>query len=180
MTSVIILIIASAVVLLLALQRSSLVTKGEKVARSMTVNLKAYQEQFGERTDAQHYLKDVLADANRVDRYKPGGSGAIGMRLADGDLGGAALLTVGKVAVDGAIGLLGKVSKGLFRSGQRAVAGDGPKSEDQGKWEEAIRRELNTLLDLRRSAANLKTTMWAVGGGGAFVALIVFMSETIR
>ena len=177
MISLSILISIFVVVILLCIHRSSATTRGEKVAKSLTTNLKIYQELFGSRRDAQHYLKDVLDDANRIDHYKAGGTGAMGTRLAGGDVAGAALIGAGKVVVDGALGLLGKVSKGLFRSGQQVFTGDGPKSEDQLQWETVIRKELERLLWIRRSVSNLKRAMWIIGGGGCFIVMMVLISE---
>jgi hypothetical protein len=175
MTPLLVITCAGIVLALLAWSRFRVVSQGERSAKAVANNLTRYQDQFGERADARQFIANIMEESNRLDHFKTGGTGAIGARLAGGDVAGAALITAGKFAIDGAVGLVSKLAGGLSRVGERAVSGDGPESDEQAQWEFLIRADLERLLAMRRSATRLKGAMFAVGASGAFVALVLFM-----
>lgn len=132
-----------------------------------------FQELFGMRADGKNFLCQISDDLNRSSVTNNGGMAGMGNRLEEGDILGAAAIFGIKVAIEGVASVVGKASKAVFRGTRQAISDDGPKTEEQIRWEDLVRKDVIKFLEFRKKLKGIQRWMQGVFWIGIIATFLV-------
>jgi len=125
------------------------------------------------RSDGKNFLGQTSDDLNRSTGPNHGGMAGMGNRLEQGDILGAAAIFGIKAAIEGVASLVGKVSKTVSRGARQVMSDDGPKTEEQIRWEDLIRIDVKMLLEFRKKLKGIRMWMLAVFWIGILATFLI-------